>query len=402
MHVVVLGAGVVGVTTAYYLTERGHTVTVVECADEAASGASGGNGGQLSYSFTDAMASPAMLAKLPGVLGGLDPAFLVRPPVKTLPVRWGLDFLSQCTSKHARENTLAVLQMALRSSTLLTELRSRVPLDFSFRKASKLVVLGNQSDLEGAEDTCALKRQHGCDVRVITPEQAVEIEPALAHVRSPFAGAVYSENDEVGDVLSFTSQLAQWLAKNRNAEFQFNTTVQHIAARNGNLDAIETDNGTLKPDAVVVCMGAWSDRILKPLGIRANIYPIRGYSVTLPATEKSNSVSITDLGSKMVYSRLDDRIRIAGFADFVGFNTDRDEARQRTLLDTARKFAPDIADFDASSANEWGGFRPMTPNSRPVIGATPIEGLYLNTGHGMLGWTLACVSGHDVAASLGD
>jgi len=149
-------------------------------------------------------------------------------------------------------------------------------------------------------------------------------------------------------------------------------------------------------------MGAWSDRILKPLGIRANIYPIRGYSVTLPATEKSNSVSITDLGSKMVYSRLDDRIRIAGFADFVGFNTDRDEARQRTLLDTARKFAPDIADFDASSANEWGGFRPMTPNSQPVVGATPIESLYLNTGHGMLGWTLACVSGHDVAASLGD
>ncbi len=402
MHVVVLGAGVVGVTTAYYLTERGHTVTVVECADEAASGASGGNGGQLSYSFTDAMASPAMLAKLPGVLGGLDPAFLVRPPVKTLPVRWGLDFLSQCTSKHARENTLAVLQMALRSSTLLAELQSRVPLDFSFRRASKLVVLGNQSDLKGAEDTCALKRQHGCDVRVITPEQAVEIEPALAHVRSPFAGAVYSENDEVGDVLSFTSQLGQWLAKNRNAEFQFNTTVQHIAARNGNLDAIETDNGTLRPDAVVVCMGAWSDRILKPLGIRANIYPIRGYSVTLPATEKSNSVSITDLGSKMVYSRLDDRIRIAGFADFVGFNTDRDEARQRTLLDTARKFAPDIADFDASSANEWGGFRPMTPNSQPVVGPTPIEGLYLNTGHGMLGWTLACVSGHDVAASLGD
>ena len=190
MHVVVLGAGVIGVTTAYYLAERGHTVTVVEREDEVATGASGGNGAQLSYSFTDAMASPAMLAKMPGVLSGQDPAFLVRPPVKTLPVRWGLNFLSQCTSHHARENTLAVLQMAMRSSTLLAELRSRVPLDFSFRRASKLVVLGNQSDLKSAGDTCALKRQHGCDVRVITPEQAIEIEPALAHIRTPFAGAV--------------------------------------------------------------------------------------------------------------------------------------------------------------------------------------------------------------------
>ena len=169
---------------------------------------------------------------------------------------------------------------------------------------------------------------------------------------------------------------------------------------NGKIRAVETSNGTLKPHAVVVCLGAWSDRILKPLGIRANIYPVRGYSVTLPAGEKSNSVSITDLGSKMVYSRLGDQIRIAGFADFVGFRTDRDEDRQRALLDTARNFAPDIANFDINSVNEWGGFRPMTPNSRPLVGPAPVEGLYLNTGHGMLGWTLACVSGHDLAELL--
>ena len=400
MRVVVLGAGVVGVTTAYYLTERGHTVTVVDQADEVASGASGGNGGQLSYSFTDAMASPALLAKLPRVISGLDPAFDVRPPIDTLPIRWGLDFLKQCTSQRARSNTLAVLQMAMRSSSLMAELRAQVSLDFSFRRAGKLVVLSKPAELEAAEDTCTVKRQYGCDVRVIKPEQAIEIEPALAFIKTPFAGAVYSENDEVGDVLSFTSQLAQWLGNNRNTEFQFNTTVHRIITEAGKLRAIETSNGTLRPDAVVVCLGAWSDRILKSLGIRANIYPVRGYSVTLPAGEKSNSVSITDLGSKMVYSRLGDQIRIAGFADFVGFRTDRDKDRVRTLLDTARNFAPDIADFDVSSVNEWGGYRPMTPDSRPLVGPTSVEGLFLNTGHGMLGWTLACVSGHDVAALL--
>ena len=398
MHVVVLGAGVVGVTTAYYLTERGHTVTVVEKADEVASGASGGNGGQLSYSFTDAMASPAMLAKLPRLVSGLDPAFLLRPPVNTLPILWGLAFLSQCTSRRARSNTLAVLQMAMRSSTLLAELRSKVPLDFSFRRPGKLVVLDKPSELEAARNTCAIKQQYGCDVRVITAEQAAEIEPALAFIKTQPAGAVYSENDEVGNVLSFTSQLGQWLAENCNTDFQFNTVVHRITTESGKLRAVETSNGTLKPDAVVVCLGAWSDRILKPLGIRANIYPVRGYSVTLPAAERSNSVSITDLSTKMVYSRLGEKIRIAGFADFVGFTTDRDEDRVRQLLDTARNFAPDIADFGVSSVSEWGGFRPMTPDSRPLVGPTPLEGLYLNTGHGMLGWTLACVSGHDLAA----
>jgi D-amino-acid dehydrogenase len=400
MHVVVLGAGVVGVTTAYYLTERGHTVTVVDQADEVASGASGGNGGQLSYSFTDAMASPALLAKLPRVISGLDPAFCMRPPIGTLPVRWGLNFLSQCTSQRARSNTLAVLQMAMHSSSLMAELRSQVPLDFSFRRAGRLVLLSKPSELQAAEDSCEIKRQYGCDVRVITPEQATEIEPALAFTRSPFAGAVYSENDEVGNVLSFTSQLAQWLGNERNTEFQFNTTVHRIITEGGKLRAVETSNGTLKPDAVVVCLGAWSDRVFKPLGIRANIYPVRGYSVTLPAGDKSNSVSITDLGSKMVYSRLGDQIRIAGFADFVGYRTDRDEDRVRELLNAARNFAPDIADFDVSAMSEWGGFRPMTPDSRPVVGPSPVEGLYLNTGHGMLGWTLACVSGHELAELL--
>lgn len=400
MHVVVLGAGVIGVTTAYYLVERGHTVTVIDRADEAASGASGGNGGQLSYSFTDAMASPALFAKLPRVISGLDPAFCIRPPIDSLPVRWGLGFLSQCTPQRARSNTLAVLQMAMRSSSLMAELRSRIPLDFSFRRAGKLVLFNKPSELQAASDTCVIKQQYGCDVRVITADQATEIEPALAFISTPVAGAVYSENDEVGDVLSFTSQLGQWLVNNRNTEFQFNTTVHHITADSGKLSTVVTSNETLRPDAIVVCLGAWSDRVLKPLGISANIYPVRGYSVTLPAGERSNSVSITDLGSKMVYSRLGNQIRIAGFADFVGFTTDRDEDRVRKLLDTARNFAPDIADFNVSAMSEWGGFRPMTPDSRPLVGPTAVEGLYLNTGHGMLGWTLACVSGHDLAELL--
>jgi len=178
--------------------------------------------------------------------------------------------------------------MAMRSSPLMTELRAQVSLDFSFRRAGKLVVLSKPSELEAAGDTCTVKRQYGCDVRVITAEQAIEIEPALAFIKTPFAGAVYSENDEVGDVLSFTSQLGQWLGNNGSTEFQFNTTVHRIITKAGNLSAIETSNVELRPDAVVGCLGAWSDRILKSLGIRATIYRAGGYIVNLPACAESN------------------------------------------------------------------------------------------------------------------
>jgi len=400
MHVMVLGAGVVGITTAYYLTERGHSVTVVERADDVACGASGANGGQLSYSFTDAMASPALLSKLPWFVSGQDSAFKVRPPVSELPLCWGWAFLQQCTAQNARENTLAVLEMALRSSALINELQSKLALDFSFRRAGKLVLINGRAELQAADKMCTIKRQHGSDVRVVSAEQALEIEPALSHMKTTPAAAVYSESDSVGDANRFTSQLGQWLGSQRSVDIRLGTTVRRINTSSGKFQSIETDDGSINADAVVVCMGAWSEKILKPLRVAANIYPVRGYSLTLPTGDKANNVSISDLENKMVYTRMGEQIRIAGFADFVGFNTDGDKQRTRKLLDTARHFAPQLANYTGDDLNQWGGFRPLTPNSQPLVGATKVKGVYLNTGHGMLGWTLACAAGHDVAASI--
>jgi len=400
MHVAVLGAGVIGVTTAYYLSERGHSVTIVDRADDVASGASGRNGGQLSYSFTDAMASPALLGKLPGIMAGLNPAFYVRPPLSPDLIRWGLAFLKQCTSAKHRKNTLEILQLALQSGELISELRAKTSVKFSHRRAGKLVMLDGTPALEEAKQSCALKLEYGCDARVVTLEEATEIEPALARMTNNYTGAVYSESDEVGDPLAFTSNLGKWLTANRDVELRLNTSVSDIVSNNEKLVSVETDQGTLKADAVVVCMGTWSHRLLRPLGIKTNIYPMRGYSLTLPSIETSNSVSITDLTSKTVFSRLDDKVRIAGFADFVGYRTSMDQARAHTLLKTARKTAPDIADFTIEPASEWGGFRPMTADSLPLIGPSGVEGVYLNTGHGMLGWTLACVSGQKLAANI--
>ena len=400
MHVVVLGAGVIGVTTAYYLSERGHSVTVVDHADQLAAGASGGNGAQLSYSFTDAMANPAILAKLPGIVAGLNPAFRMRAPLNSNLIRWGLAFLGQCSPARHRTNTMAVLRMTMRSAALMMELQSRTSVEFSYRRAGKLVLQDSKAAMLDAEKLCSLKRQYGSDAQVISMDQAIGIEPALQHMTHQYAGAVYSPGDEVGDTLAFTKGLGQWIAENRDVEFQMQNRVHELAARNGKLSAIVTDRETLKPDAVVVCLGAWSDRLLRPLGIGVNIYPMRGYSVTLPAISTSNTASITDLASKTVFSRLGDQVRIAGFADFVGFSTKKDVERTRMLLETANKTAPSIADYSADSAHEWGGFRSMTPNSQPLVGPSRIEGIHLNTGHSMLGWTLACVSGFDVASSV--
>ncbi len=400
MHVVVLGAGVVGVTTAYYLTERGHTVTVVERAPDIASGASKRNGGQLSYSFTDALAGPALLSKLPGIAIGLNPAFRVRPDINTQLVRWSLKFLRQCTRAQQRKNTIAVLKLALRSAELMTDLRIRTSLEFSHRRASKLVMIDGSAALEEAGEACELKNRYGCDAQLISFSQALEIEPALNHMTIEYAGAVYSRTDELGDSQVFTNRLGQWLAQHHGTEFLMDTSVREITVSAGKLATVETNRGSLKPDAVVVCMGAWSYSLLRRLGIDTRIYPMRGYSVTLPSIATSNSVSVTDLGSKTVFSRIGDQVRIAGFADFVGYRTQRDDVRVRTLMESARRTAPKIADFTAKSCNPWGGFRPMTPDSQPLIGPSMIEGVHLNTGQGMLGWTLACASGQKVAASV--
>lgn len=400
MHVVVLGAGVVGVTTAYYLSERGHSVTVVDRGDTIASGASAGNGGQLSYSFTDAMASPALLPKFPKMMSGLDPAFHVRPPLDSQLFCWGSAFLRQCSGHQNRENTLAVLQLALRSAELMTALQERTGVAFSHRTAGKLVMLSSRDAMQHAAKTCTLKQRFGCDAHLVTFAEAVELEPALSHMEPSYAGAVYSENDQVGDSLEFTAGLSDWLVRNRDIEFRLNTTVTKIITRAGRFEALETNRGPITADAVIVSLGAWSSGLLNPLGIRTNIYPMRGYSITLPACETSNSVSISDTGYKMVFSRIGEKMRIAGFADFVGYRTNSDHERVQVLLQTARRIAPAIAQYNTGDINEWGGFRPMTPDSRPLIGPTSISGLHLNTGHGMLGWTLACVSGHDVAAGF--
>ncbi|NNC57126.1 MAG: FAD-dependent oxidoreductase [Woeseiaceae bacterium] len=398
MHVVVIGAGVIGVTTAYYLSELGCQVTVVDRASDVARGASYANAGQLSYSFTDALAKPRFLFRIPGIVAGRDRGYRVRLTPELIP--WGLRFLSQCTNRRAQQNTLAVLKAALRSETLMQELHKRVPFEFSHRAAGKLVLLHSGADVREARANAALKMQLGCETDVLSRQAAIEIEPALASMDENFTAAVYSQRDSVADSRLFTVGLKKMLEKSGRVAFRLSETVKRLHKEGNRLQSIELAQGRLSADAVVVCNGAWSGQLLKSVGINPHVYPVKGYSVTLPARDAAPQASVTVLNKKIVFSRMNGDLRIAGFADFKGLGSERDSERIDTLLAVARDAAPLAADYESSERTTWGGFRPMTPNGQPLVGPSRIEGLYLNTGHGMLGWTLACASGHDIAHSI--
>ncbi|MEM7430671.1 MAG: FAD-dependent oxidoreductase [Pseudomonadota bacterium] len=398
MHALVLGAGVVGVTTAYYLSQQGWRTTVVDRAEDVGHAASYANGGQLSYSFTDALARPNFVPTIPGLLLGRSQGTRIKLAPGILP--WGARFLAQCTTERARQNTLAVLHTAARSADLMQTLRNEVPIEFSHRKAGKLVLLSNQQQLAVARSNSQLKSDNGCQTVVLTRDEAIEIEPTLQWLTDDFVAAVYSRDDEVADALSFTKGLRQWLEENDRAEFRLAATVKELISSNGAVQAVRVDDEELEADAVVVCMGAWSDQLLGSVGIKTHVYPVRGYSVTLPPGEHAPLASVTALKQQIVFSRINGFVRIAGFADFTGFDTSADRERGRALLELGRRIAPTLADYSVDDVQHWGGYRPMTPDGRPRVGATRLKKLFVNTGHGMLGWTLACASAADAATAV--
>jgi D-amino-acid dehydrogenase len=373
-------------------------VTVVDRAAEAGDGATFGNGGQLSYSFTDALAKPGFVSHLPAMILGRDHGSRVRLSPELM--HWGLRFLAQCTSRRARDNTLSVLQLAMRSADLIDELQQRVPLEFHYRTAGKLVLLSNENELAGARASCELKQQYGCNARILSRDDAIRVEPALASLGEAFMAAVYSESDEVADSRCFTVGLMNWLEQERSVDFRLSSEADRLVMRNGRACGVTVGDEDIEADAVVVCLGAWSGGFLRAAGINPHVLPARGYSITLPPGSASPEVSVTVLRHKMVLSRINGFVRIAGFVDFTGFDTSGDDERAQLLHRTAARFAPDAADYDSDDASVWGGFRPMTPSGQPQVGPTSVPGLYTNVGHGMLGWTLACATAYDAAEAV--
>jgi len=288
------------------------------------------------------------------------------------------------------------MRVALYSRGLLPDIRAETGIQYDHHAGGILQIFENQKDLVGATTHAAWLGELGCDSRVLDPEECIALEPALAHQAARLVGGIFTAEDETGDAYKFTKQLATVSAE-RGVEFRYGETVTTIKADGGEVRAVKTKSGSWEADAYVISLGSYSPLILRPLGISLPIYPTKGYSITIPITGGNSApqLSITDHENKIVYSRLGDRLRVAGTAEFAGYDTVLDENRANSISAKARDRFPVAGDFD--SAKFWTGLRPMTPDGVPIIGATRYTNLYLNTGHGTLGWTMSAGSGKAVA-----
>jgi len=390
MKICVLGAGVVGVSTAFVLSRVGHKVEVIERADRVASGASHANGAQLSWSHTDPMASPAILGKLPAFLLGLDPAMRVHLSLKQNFLGWGLSFLRHCTPN--------LFEVGRRESHQLSE-------------DSRLALADFERDFVGAKmrrtgigkivlaQTLGQQRAMLQSATYRTAEQCVDIEPALKSWVGHNLGGLYAPDDCALDTVHFCTRLKDEAELKYGTIFRFGETISSISTTGGRIDGVITDTGQTPCEAVIVCLGNEVNALIRPHGLSVPICSVRGYSVTLPAKAQAPKTSLTDLTHKIVFANLGDSIRIAGFAD-INAPQGQSTRRVETLIDIARNRWPDIADYEAEPS-AWTGARPMTPSGIPVIGPTSIEGLFLNAGHGSLGYTFAAGSAQRIADQIG-
>ncbi|MQW87898.1 D-amino acid dehydrogenase [Sinorhizobium saheli] len=396
--VFVLGAGVVGMTTAYVLASRGHKVTVIDAGSAPAErGASFGNGAQLSYAFSDPLASPSLVANLPKYLFGRDPAFRLTPTMSPKFWGWSLRFLANSSRSSFERNTIEVLKLAMESRRAFSNLSGRF--NFDHRSAGKLNLYSNHMALRNAEALSQLKNRYGADQKILTPNEAIEREPALAGYGHAFVGALWSPIDEAGDSWLFCQNLHRLLQSDYGVKFRFDTEIKSLKTRDGKINAIVTSAGELECGRAVIALGVWSAAIARSVGIKLPIWPMQGYSLTVPATSMAPSSSITDTTRKVVFCKIGDRLRIAGLADIGNSRTNFREARFQTLLETARGIFPDAGDYNAD-LNAWTGLRPMTPNNQPIVGACKVAGLFLNCGHGSLGWTLCMATAQRLAAVI--
>ncbi len=393
MRIIVLGGGLIGVTTAYELGKRGFAVTVIDRRDGCAGECSYANGGQLSYSHAEPWATPSLLPKLPKWLLSPDSPLVVRPRLDWQMIRWGLAFLRNCTPARARLNCVNILRLGLYSKEKFAQMRNDIAFDYSPRGI--LHMFGAQKDFEGARRHNDFQAKFGGEERVLTRDECLALEPALAHTSRPIVGGMHAFRDELGDAYLFSRALTKLAAERYGVEFRGGIAVEGLRMDTHRVAAVMTSHGDLTADGYVMALGSYSAIHLNRIGIGIPVYPMKGYSVTIPANEFCPQLSVTDTTYKVVYTPLGNRLRIAGTAEFAGYNDAMNEKRIAPILRAAKSMLPK-ADWNAPM-EKWACLRPSTPDGPPVLGRTPYANLFLNTGHGTLGWTQAAGSAAIVA-----
>ena len=401
MKILVLGAGVIGTSTAWYLAARGHEVAVVDRRSGPGLETSYANGGQISVSHSEPWSTPEAPLKLVKWWFKPDSPLLFRLRMDPHQWSWGLRFFYECAPWRTRENSRLMVTLSAYSREALAELRATTGIEYDALQRGILHYFTDKASFEEAAAAAPMLRRYGLEMEVKTPAECVRIEPALAHFRDNIAGATYTQTDESGDAHKFTVNLAK-LAEGRGARFLYGRSVRKMDRDASGITGVVASHAdgrdeVLTADAYVVALGSYSPLLTRPIGLDLPIYPAKGYSATIPIIEpaKAPTVSITDDAYKIVFSRLGERMRIAGTAELSGYSTELNMVRCEALTRRARVVFPGAADYDR--AEFWTGLRPSTPSNVPLIGRTKFPNLYLNTGHGTLGWTMAAGSGKALA-----
>lgn len=387
LKVIVLGGGVIGLLTSYYLVKSNVEVLLVERESGVGQGASNSNGCQLSYSFVDALGSPSTLKKIPGIVMGLDPYTRFNHSFRPDFLKWVSSFLMNCTSGAYDENTRALLELSSLSRSLVDEfIDSHGESSMEYRKSGKLIIYSN--GFEKAVDSMEGRNKVISLQRALTPGECCKIEPALSGYSDKFSGGVWAEGDAVGDPYLFCNYLLKHLDGYSNFTFKPQCEVLGYSEANGHVLSVDTSLGKMVADKFVCCLGPQAPVTSKLLGISLPIIPIKGYSVSFKSLEGAPEVSLTDIDRKIVMCKIGSEFRVAGLSEVGEWGEEVGEDKIKLLIDAAQEIFPNASDY-SQPYRKWRGIRPFSPNSRPIVGTIKHDNLYFNVGHGMLGWTLS-------------
>jgi len=388
-QVTVIGAGIVGLASAAALTRAGHQVTVIDQADAAGQGASGGNGCQLSYGYVAPLAQPGLPFDVPGLMAGRDGPLRITPRADVRQWRWMWEFLRACNTSVAQRSTLELLALgALSRNETEQWIGPTPPQELCFSRSGKLVLYATQASFDAGRRQVALQATHGPLQTALPADGFLEHEPALSSFRGGVAGAIYTPDECAIDGLALCRHLEHVL-RSRGVVFNYGVTVQGLRRDGARVSHLLTESGECTVDTVVIASGTGSAALARSAELRVPVYPLKGYSITVPIMDQAAvpSVSVTDAKRKVVYARIGNHLRVAGFVEIGACSSDIDMHRIKQLKTcTQEAFGKGV---DVSAAVPWAGLRPATPTSLPVVGRTAIDNLFLNVGHGALGLTLA-------------
>lgn len=397
MKVLVLGGGVIGVSCAYFLARAGHEVELVDRQSGPALETSFANAGEVSPGYSAPWAGPGVPIKAIKWMLMQHSPLVIWPLLDPAMWRWGAAMLANCTAKAYALNKSRMVPIAEYSRDVLKALRAETGITYDDRAQGTLQLFRTQKQLDGIGGDVEVLRQYGVPFEVLDREGFCRVEPALKHTQHKFVGALRLPGDETGDCFQFTNRLAE-MAAALGVRFRWNTRIEALQVGGGAITGVHTaEAGLLKADQVVLALGSYSPKLLEPVGLRIPVYPVKGYSITVPITDAAHAPesTIMDETHKVAVTRLGDRIRVGGTAELGGYSLALREPRRATLEHVVTDLFPQGG--DVSKASFWCGLRPMTPDGTPIVGPTPVRNLLLATGHGTLGWTMACGTGRVIA-----